>query len=97
MRDEDADFLFASDGEDIDEHRRFRASTALEGFPYVVAEELGRSYGVGKIPYAVLIDRTGHIASMGMVNSREHLESLFSAQELGLASVQEFVKNADAD
>ena len=49
----------------------------LEKFTYISSEILGRSYGVSKLPYAVLIDEQGKIASMGIINSREHLESLF--------------------
>ena len=63
----------------------------LEGFPYLLSEVLGRSYGVSKLPYGVLIDEQGRIASLGIVNSREHLDSLFEAKERKVASIQEFV------
>jgi len=31
------------------------------------------------------------VRAKGLVNSREHLESLFTAKELGVPSIQEFV------
>jgi hypothetical protein len=46
---------------------------------------------VSKLPYGVLIDEQGRIASLGIVNSREHLDSLFEAKERKVASIQEFV------
>ena len=46
-----------------------------------MSEQLGRSYGVAKLPYAVLIDEAGKLSATGLVNTREHLESLFVAKE----------------
>ena len=48
-------------------------------------------FQISKLPYAVLIDETGVIRAKGLINSREQLESLFTAKELGVASVQEFL------
>jgi methylamine dehydrogenase accessory protein MauD len=80
--------ILASDGE-ADAHRSFVQSNGLFAFPYVVSELLGRRFGVSKLPYAVLIDESGRIAALGIVNSREHLESLFEAKERGTATLQE--------
>jgi len=84
------ELAFASDGE-RDEHEAFRARAGLGAFPYVLSTELGMSYRIGKLPYAVLVDETGRVRAKGLVNSREQLESLFTARELGVASVQEFL------
>lgn len=82
--------ILASDGGDAERHREFQSREKLGEFPYVLSEPLGRAFGVGKLPYAVLIDGAGKIAGMGIVNSREHLESLFEAKERGVASLQDF-------
>ena len=82
--------VLASDGESQD-HRGFVESHQLQEFPYVVSQELGMSYGVSKLPYAVLIDENSKIASMGIINSREHLESLFEAKELQVTSIQDYL------
>ncbi len=82
--------VLASDGPPP-EHEAFVRDYGLERFPYVLSTELGLAHRVGKLPYAVLIDETGVIRSKGLVNTREHVESLFEARELGVASVQEFV------
>jgi methylamine dehydrogenase accessory protein MauD len=84
------DLVFASDG-DTTSHAELVRRHGLEGFPYLLSEVLGRSYGVSKLPYGVLIDEQGRIASLGIVNSREHLDSLFEAKERKVASIQEFV------
>ena len=63
----------------------------LESLPVVLSEALGRAFGVPKLPYAVLLDEEGRVASLGLVNSREHLESLFEAKERGVASIQDYL------
>ncbi|MEO0031673.1 MAG: hypothetical protein RIS94_1431 [Pseudomonadota bacterium] len=63
----------------------------LETLPVVLSEALGRAFGVAKLPYAVLLDESGKVASLGLCNSREHLESLFEAKERGVASIQDFL------
>ena len=86
------DIVLASDGDgDGDKHDAFVREKGLTKFPYVVSEQLGRSYGVAKLPYAVLIDEAGRLVSTGLVNTREHLESLFIAKETGVSSIQQFL------
>jgi methylamine dehydrogenase accessory protein MauD len=82
--------VLASDGDEA-EHRRFVQRADLGAFPYVLSQTLGMTYHVSKLPYAVLLDERGVVRAKGLVNSREQLESLFTAKELGVASIQEFV------
>lgn len=82
--------IFASDGNAAD-HRVFRRQKGLENFPYVVSMELGLVYQVGKLPFAVLLDENGIMLAQGLTNSREHIESLFEAKRLGVASIQEYL------
>ena len=84
------DVVLASDGI-RKEHETFVAEYHLEQFPYLLSSELGIGYRVGRLPHAVLIDAQGVIRSTGLVNSREHLESLFEANERGVASLQEYM------
>lgn len=88
--------ILASDGE-IGPHQTFVRDHRLDGFDYVLSELLGRTLGVSKLPYAVLIDEHANIASFGIVNSREHLESLLEAKERGVASIQEFMQQRQCD
>ncbi|MEM6583333.1 MAG: redoxin domain-containing protein [Pseudomonadota bacterium] len=87
--------VLASDGEEQD-HQAYIRAKGLEGFPYVVSELLGKTFGVSKLPYAVLIDEQGNIASMGIINSREHLDSLFEAKERKVASIQDYMNKQSA-
>lgn len=87
------EILLASDG-DTSEQRLFIEKEKLDDFPYLLSSHLGLAYQVGKLPYAVLLDHDGVIRSKGLVNSREHLESLFEAKELGVASVQEYLSGS---
>lgn len=81
----------ASDG-DAAEHSDFINQYQLQDFDYVLSERLGKLYGVAKLPYAVLIDEQGNVSSMGLINSREHLESLFESKELGIDSIQSYLQ-----
>ncbi len=84
------EIAFASDG-DADEHAAFRTRSGLQAYPYLLSTDLGMAYRIGKLPYAVLVDEAGKVKAKGLVNSREQIESLFTARDLGVASVQEFV------
>jgi methylamine dehydrogenase accessory protein MauD len=87
------DIILASDGE-AGEHRQFIAAQALQGFSYVNSAVLGMTYQVSRLPYAVLIDEHGVVRARGLINSREHLESLFEAKRRGVASLQEYFERA---
>jgi len=94
-RDERAwlDLVLASDG-DATEQRAFVTAQGLEAIPYVVSAPLGLAYQVSRLPFAALIDEQGILRARGLVNSREHLESLFEAKRLGVASLQEYFSGA---
>jgi len=81
------DVILASDGRE-QLHRRLIETENLEAFPYVLSSELGMSFKVSKLPFAVLLDKEGKVAAKGLVNSREQLESLFTASETGIPSYQ---------
>ena len=85
--------VLASDGERAPQEKFYRQSK-LEDFPYVLSTELGMAFKVSRLPYAVLLDETGKVRSKGLINSREQLESLFTAKELGVSSVQEYLQSA---
>jgi len=87
----DTHIVLMSDGDTPAEHEAYVQEQDLSQFDYAISEVVGRSYGVSKLPYAVLIDDRGVIASLGIVNSREHLESLFEADRLGVASIQDYL------
>ena len=86
------EIMLASDG-DTGEQQAFIDEFKLGGFTYILSSHLGLTYQVGKLPFAILLDHDGIIRSKGLVNSREHLESLFEAKERGVASVQEYMSN----
>ncbi|MBS0374159.1 MAG: methylamine dehydrogenase accessory protein MauD [Proteobacteria bacterium] len=86
-----AEIVLASDG-DLAEQRAFVREQGLESFPYVVSAPLGISYQVSRLPFAVLVDADGVLRARGIINSREHLESLFEAKRLGVASLQDYLE-----
>ena len=83
--------LFASDGDSIYSHRSYIKDMGIDEDRYVLSEALGMEYRVSKLPFAVLIDSDGTLASLGLVNTREHLESLVEAMRTGVATIQEYV------
>ena len=85
------DIVLASDG-DLAEQQAFVEQNGLGVFRYVVSAPLGVSYQVSRLPYAVLVDAGGVLRARGIINSREHLESLFEAQRLGVASLQDYLE-----
>jgi methylamine dehydrogenase accessory protein MauD len=85
------DVVIVGDG-DVAEQREMIRANCLEGIPYVNSPQVGMAFQVGKLPYAILIDEDGVIRAKGLVNSREHLESLAIAKETGYGSIQAYLK-----
>ncbi len=85
------DLVFASDGGSRVEHEAYVAERQLQSFAYVLSQDLGVAFQVGKLPYAALLDEAGVLVAKGLVNTREHIESLFEARRLGVASINEYM------
>jgi methylamine dehydrogenase accessory protein MauD len=73
------------------EHEAFLREQRLERETVVLSAPLGLAWQVPRVPYAALIDAQGMVRARGLVNSREHLESLLEAREQGVASIQEYM------
>lgn len=80
--------VLASDG-DLPAQLAMVKRERLEAYPLVLSTPLGLAYQVSKLPHAVLIDASGTIVAKGLINNREHLESLFEAHRMGVGSLQD--------
>ena len=99
MRSSEADWLeivLASDG-DEQEHREWLKKQKLESWPYILSPQLGMTMQVAKLPFGALIDDKGILCARGLINSREHIESLFEAKVQGVASIQEYMQTKKQD
>ena len=88
--------VFASDGDSREQHVAYAKDLALDDYPYVLSQALGMTYQVSKLPFALLIGADGTLQSKGLVNTREHLESLVEAMDSGIATLQEYVGRMQA-
>ncbi len=88
--------ILASDGPRA-EHESFVFEHRLDPDRYVLSGPLGIAYQVARLPYAILVDPIGVVRARGLVNSREHLESLLEAGERGVASIQDYLEKRDED
>jgi methylamine dehydrogenase accessory protein MauD len=88
------DVVLASDGARA-KHEAFARAERLERFPYLLSPALGMTWQVAKLPYAALLDGGGVVRAKGLVNTREHLESLFEAMERGVASIQDWAERTE--
>ncbi len=84
--------VFASDGDKIEQHIAYVGDLDIKDYPYVVSQALGLAFAVSKLPFAVLVGSDGTLKSKGLVNSREHLESLVEAMDSGVVSLQDYVE-----
>ncbi len=89
--------VFASDGDKIERHFAYVSDLDLEDYPYVVSLPLGLAYAVSKLPFAVLIGSDGALKSKGLVNTREHLESLVESMDSGVASLQDYLEQHQSE
>ncbi len=85
------DVLFVGDA-DLAEQKKLISQFGIAENRFINGPEVGMTYRVDKLPYAVLLDDLGVIAAKGLVNSREHFESLIIAKETGFASIQSYLK-----
>jgi len=90
--------MFASDGADTDremnQHRSYVSDLKISAYPYIISQQLGMNYEVSKLPFAVLIGGDGILKSKGLVNTREHMESLIESMDSGISTLQEFMGRA---
>jgi methylamine dehydrogenase accessory protein MauD len=90
-RSERLDVLFVGDA-DAGEQKKLIERFGIEERRFINGSQIGMAYRVDKLPFAVLLDDQGVIAAKGLVNSREHFESLIIAKETGFASIQSYLK-----
>jgi len=93
--------FFASDGassdKELEQHRNYVRDLKIDNYPYVLSQELGMTYQVGNLPFALLIAGDGTLKSKGLVNTREHMESLIESMDTGIATVQEYLDKTQSD
>lgn len=69
----------------------FAQQTATPPALFINDPALGRALEVDKLPAAFLLDQQGVLIARGLVNNREHLESLLNAWESGFDTVQAYI------
>ena len=89
--------VFASDGDKIEQHEAYARDLRLDNYHYVISEGLGMAYEVSKLPFALLIGGDGTLQSKGLVNTREHLESLVEAMDTGVATLQDYMGSLESE
>jgi methylamine dehydrogenase accessory protein MauD len=94
-KDERVDLVFVGDDAPAEQHAMIERM-GMEAYPFVNGPETGQRFEVEKLPYAVLLDDSGTVLSKGLVNSREHFESLIIAHEMGVRSVQDYINGVKA-
>jgi methylamine dehydrogenase accessory protein MauD len=93
-RTEKLDIVFVGD-DAAEEQRAMIARLDMANLPFVNGSVVGRTFHVDRLPHAVLIGDSGTLLSKGLVNSREHLESLVTAHEMGVVSVQDYLAHSN--
>ena len=64
----------------------------LPQLPFLYSKDFAYGMSVFSAPYALLIDREGILRSKGMVNSREHLDSLLNVLDSKFATREEYFR-----
>ena len=79
-----------------DIQRAMIAQHDMDAYPFINSSDVGRAFEVDKLPHAVLLGAGGRVLAKGLVNSREHLESLITAHEMGVPHVQDYIAGLTA-
>ncbi|ANA13059.1 MULTISPECIES: hypothetical protein [Acetobacter] len=83
--------LAGDDAPTIQQH--FAQQTNTPAAAFINDPALGRALQVDKLPAAFLFDQQGTLIARGLVNNREHLESLLNAWESGFSTVQTYMQH----
>jgi methylamine dehydrogenase accessory protein MauD len=76
--------------------QRFVTEHGLDSLiPFVASDDIALQYQVTIAPYGIVVDRTGVVRSKGLVNSFAHVESLLNAEELGVRSMEEYLRRKE--
>lgn len=90
-RSDNLDLVFMGDGKS-EAYEAMVTHYKMGAYPLINSTNIGMTYHIDKLPSAVLIKADGTIAAKGLVNSREHLESLVVADETGVTSAQDYIR-----
>lgn len=77
---------------DVERTRVYAAQHGISHLPFVLSKSLNQQFGIWSAPYAVVVDKNGVVRAKGVVNGREHLDSLLSAVDLGQPTLQSFAQ-----
>jgi methylamine dehydrogenase accessory protein MauD len=72
-------------------NRAYAKKRGLSHLPFISSSESAVHFQVFTTPYAVLLDPKGVVITKGLVNRREHLDSIVNAAETGYASIQAMI------
>jgi methylamine dehydrogenase accessory protein MauD len=71
--------------------RAYARDKGMQAWPGLSEEALPPRWRVGGAPYGLWVGADGKVKAKGMVDRREHLESLMHAAEIGHPSIQSYV------
>lgn len=87
--------VFATDGHEQG-HGDVASRYGVAAEDYTVSEALGMTIGIGRVPQAVLLDDSGRVQARGLINTREHLESLLNARDSQMPTLQSYLSQQSA-
>jgi methylamine dehydrogenase accessory protein MauD len=76
---------------DEESNRAYVQKQGLSGLPFIVSPAFSPSFEVSATPYVVLVDHAGVVLSKGVVNRREHLDSILNSTTVGYHSIEAMV------
>lgn len=89
---EDLETILISLSPEESYNREFIKKHQLQHIPYIISAGLGIEYQVKSTPYGLLIDSSRILRAKGVVNNIDHLESLLNAVEIGVPTLDSYMK-----
>ncbi|MFT9025296.1 methylamine dehydrogenase [Acetobacter indonesiensis] len=87
---ENLDLFFVGDDTPVAQQAALH-TLGIEASSMINTTSIGKILGVDRVPFAVLLAADGTVEARGLVNNREHLESLLSVMETGHISIQSYL------
>lgn len=82
--------VLASFAGDESSNRSYVEEHGLSHLPYVFSFDLAHMFTISGAPYALVVDQAGILRTKGLVNNREHLDSLLNVLDGDYENIQAF-------
>jgi methylamine dehydrogenase accessory protein MauD len=86
----EVDVVLISSSDNKQHNRVLSQDGNLKSLPFLALPQLTPVLSIASTPYSIWVDSEGTVRAKGLTATLEHLESLWNARQLGVASINDY-------